>query len=374
MLEEYSLSDLWSEKFPNSHRGTFHRGTYSARLDYWMVPSHQVARASIKILPHPLSDHCIVTVEISLSSDKRGPGYWRFNNSLLNDPTFVSEMRTFLDETVAEAEGDPNIQWEWVKFKIRSFSIEYSIKKKRERNRLIKQLQDRLNSLATEFDLSTSPDIAAETTSIKCQLGKILQSKASAAIFYSKARWSMYGERPTSYFLGLEKRQSRDNTVTALIDDTGQIVTQNTAILNMERDYFTNIYKEDPTSLRHIEELPLSGDNVPRISDLNHQRINRPFSEEELFSSLKELNKGKVPGSDGITPEFYVTFWETIKHNLIESIFYSIDQGRMSDQQRSGIINLMPKKGLDRRHLANWRPITLLNTDLKIMSKAHLIW
>lgn len=31
LMEEYSLSDLWREKFPNNHRGTFHRGTYSAR-------------------------------------------------------------------------------------------------------------------------------------------------------------------------------------------------------------------------------------------------------------------------------------------------------------------------------------------------------
>lgn len=367
-MEDYSLSDLWAEKFPNKRRGTFHRGTYSARLDYWLIPSHLLPQSSIKILPHPLSDHCLVSVEISLSNNKRGPGYWRFNNDLLKDPTFVSEMRIFQEEILAERVGDPNLQWEWAKFKIRSFSIRYSIKRKRDS--LVKQLEDRLHTLSAELDLSPSPEIAAETASIKRELGEILQSRASAAIFSSKVRWSMYGERPSSYFLGLEKRRSKANTVTALVDGTGLTVTDNEDILNMERDYFTEIYKEDPSSLSPIEDLPLTPDDVPRISDLSNTLINRPFTEEEFHSSLKELNKGKAPGSDGITPEFYLAFWDLVKRDFMNSITYSIDQGKLSDQQRTGIITLIPKKGLDRCHLSNWRPITLLNSDLKIMSKA----
>lgn len=49
---------------------------------------------------------------------------------------------------------------------------------------------------------------------------------------------------------------------------------------------------------------------------------------------------------------------------------YSIDQGFLSQEQRVGIVTLIPKKGQDRFHLANWRPITLLNSNFKIFSKA----
>lgn len=110
----------------------------------------------------------------------------------------------------------------------------------------------------------------------------------------------------------------------------------------MQKDFFTKIYREDPALLTDLEDLPLTTEDVPRISDLSNLSINQPFSEEELLTSLKELNKGKTPGSDGITPEFYTTFWDLIKQDYMEVIEYSLEQGRLLDQQRSGIITLIP--------------------------------
>lgn len=50
-------------------------------------------------------------------------------------------------------------------------------------------------------------------------------------------------------------------------------------------------------------------------------------------------------------------------------MFY-LTQGSLSHEQRTGIVTLIPKKALDRLMLKNWRPITLLNADSKIFSKA----
>lgn len=54
----------------------------------------------------------------------------------------------------------------------------------------------------------------------------------------------------------------------------------------------------------------------------------------------------------------------------MQSFLFSTDQGESTDGQKLGIITLLPKKGLDKSSISNWRPITLLNTDLKIKSKA----
>lgn len=51
------------------------------------------------------------------------------------------------------------------------------------------------------------------------------------------------------------------------------------------------------------------------------------------------------------------------------SLQYSLKMGKLSDSQRRGIITLVPKKEVDRRFIANWRPISLLNTDYKIYTK-----
>ena len=48
----------------------------------------------IDIRPGILSDHCIVNYEMTLFATTKGPGLWRFNNSLLDDDNFVSWVKS----------------------------------------------------------------------------------------------------------------------------------------------------------------------------------------------------------------------------------------------------------------------------------------
>lgn len=370
LLEEYNLADIWKQKNPASPRGTFHRGSYSARLDYWFVPAWLTPKTVTSISPYALSDHSIISIQVTFEDNPRGTGFWRFNNLLLSDTQFKEEMSTYIQEIKEENIGNPNLQWEWLKYKIKNFCIQFASRKKRERNRIQQELEARLHLLTEEEDFTSSQDLISEAQSIRRELTEIYQTKANMAMFRSKARWSMHGEKPSAYFLGLEKRRAKDSTVTSLLGQSGRLITSNHQILEMERDFFANIYDEDPTELDSTESLPLEPQDIPQISELNQQRINRPFTTEEYHEALKNLNKNKSPGSDGVTPEFYLAFWHLLKEPFFQSMEYSLENGTLSEQQRIGLITLIPKKGLDRTHLTNWRPITLLNSDFKILSKA----
>ena len=78
----------------------------------------------------------------------------------------------------------------------------------------------------------------------------------------------------------------------------------------------------------------------------------------------------KSPGNDGLSVEFYKTFWDDIKNVFFESVCYSRLVGELSISQRQSIIKLIEKKDKDKRFIANWRPISLLNVDTKIISKS----
>lgn len=81
-----NLTDAWRQRNPNSKKGTIHRGSYSARLDYWFISNHLMPTISpLKINPHPLSDHSMLKLEVGVEELDRGPGYWQFNNTLLED-------------------------------------------------------------------------------------------------------------------------------------------------------------------------------------------------------------------------------------------------------------------------------------------------
>lgn len=109
---------------------------------------------------------------------------------------------------------------------------------------------------------------------------------------------------------------------------------------------------------------------MPRLSEEEKNGLEIPFSEEELRKALGELNANKAPGTDGIPPEYYRMFWHLLARYYCQSLDYSIQNGRMTDSQKRGIITLVPKKDVDRRRINNWRPITLRNADYKIYTKA----
>jgi hypothetical protein len=82
------------------------------------------------------------------------------------------------------------------------------------------------------------------------------------------------------------------------------------------------------------------------------------------------MNEDTSPGNDGLTVEFYKFFWDEIKHTFFASIIEGKIKGVLSISQRQAIIKLIEKKDKDKLKIKNWRPISLLNVDLKILSKA----
>ena len=62
-------------------------------------------------------------------------------------------------------------------------------------------------------------------------------------------------------------------------------------------------------------------------------------------------------------------FWKNISKELLESFNEGKNKGILSNSQRQAVIKLLEKKGKDKRLIANWRPISLINFDSKILTK-----
>ena len=82
------------------------------------------------------------------------------------------------------------------------------------------------------------------------------------------------------------------------------------------------------------------------------------------------MKNNKTPGNDGLTKEFYETFWDKLKTPLMKSINRDFYTKILSISQRQPVIKLIEKKNRNKRYIKNWRPISFLNVDTKILSKA----
>ena len=97
--------------------------------------------------------------------------------------------------------------------------------------------------------------------------------------------------------------------------------------------------------------------------------LDRLISLEELRVALFDANKNKTPGYDGLPYEFYQTFWHLLSRDFLQVVNYSLNEAKhLPYSHTTSIITLVYKKN-DRRILKNWRPISLLCCDYKIISK-----
>ena len=90
------------------------------------------------------------------------------------------------------------------------------------------------------------------------------------------------------------------------------------------------------------------------LSDQLRMQLEVFILEDELFNALMTLKTGKVCGVDGLTLEFYRTFWRKLVCPLHAMLSHAIEQGRLSTSAHCGIINLILKKGKDNKLVRNW--------------------
>ena len=105
------------------------------------------------------------------------------------------------------------------------------------------------------------------------------------------------------------------------------------------------------------------------ISQTDKAYCENEISLDQLENAMKGLPFHKSPGLDGLPVEFYRTMWNTIKHDFYQLVNEISNDNELSFSQKRGVIRIIFKKQ-DRNDLKYYRPITLLDIDVKINSKA----
>ena len=77
---------------------------------------------------------------------------------------------------------------------------------------------------------------------------------------------------------------------------------------------------------------------------------------------------GIAPGLDGLPADFLQHFWNIMGQDLLDVLKESFGKGLLPASCRRAVISLLPKKG-DLTLLKNWRPVSLLCSDYKVLSK-----
>ena len=111
LLNACSSIDIWRYLHPTSSKNTWTRsnGSLSSRIDFILVPHVWVPSvSSCDIVACPFSDHCAVVMSVRVPEvPSHGPGVWKLNLSVLNDPEYISLITNFWSDWRAAQPRSP---------------------------------------------------------------------------------------------------------------------------------------------------------------------------------------------------------------------------------------------------------------------------
>ena len=126
LKEKFDLCDIWRIRNPKTKIYTFRQkhvsGLIQRRLDYFYISnSMQVSVKNTDVLTSLLTDHSPITFSCFKNEEsKRGRGFWKFNNSLIENAEYVLQMKKIILDTLNE------VIWEYLKYNIRKYTIKFS--------------------------------------------------------------------------------------------------------------------------------------------------------------------------------------------------------------------------------------------------------
>jgi hypothetical protein len=233
---------------------------------------------------------------------------------------------------------------------------------KKEKLRLSSIIDD-LEALAKVGPLSTQ-EIELKNQS-NTKIASLLREEKLKWYQCSKSQFILEGDSNTRYFHSVTNGRHRKKRIHSLVQDEGTIEG-----LDNLKAYITDYYKilfgaPDEGNFSMDESRT---DYIPQVFYAENNFLTAEYSKEEVRKVIFQMEHNKAPGRDGFLAEFYQTFWETIKRDLLD-LFSCLHAGQLKlFRLNFGEIILLPKVN-EAERIEQYRPIYLLNVSFKIFMK-----
>jgi hypothetical protein len=306
----------------------------------------------------PTSDHCPCVV--SIQTNIPGSKLFRFENYWAAHPGFHQVVTDSWSKPTHKGNSAANIN---AKFKRLRYDLKFWSKSISRLSICIE------NSNKAILELDTMEDCRPLSTpemNFRIILKKHLCNLLHYQNIYWKKRctirWTKFGDENTKFFQAMATERHRKNSIATLALPDGAIVTEHA-------DKEKLIFEAFKDRLGTCDSPTMQFDLSAIISPVDGlEELSQPFTKAEIDEIIKSMPVDKAPGPDGFNGLFLKTCWETIKEDVYQLCF-DFYEGKLNlDSINMGYITLIPKTQSP-QEVGDYRPITLLNCVLKILTK-----
>ena len=376
LIRDLRFCDLWFLCNRNI-KYTYVRNDYGSRIDRLYCQELNNRIITCEVFPVSFSDHSSVISKVKINQNiKMGNYYWRLNVKLLDDAEIKEKFITLWRFLKSRKESFRSINNWWsdfVKPEIKRFYTIEGMRKSKERYGLINYLECKLRKQHDTLDANGSLDYGA-LKDTKDLINNLKSQVMEGAKIRARIQDMVEGEKVSSYLLGKQRSISSKKLMVELLSEKDVIegLNENVSLKKSETielyvyKYFEKLYKKDNGNINIQEQFLHFIDR--KITDEMNDLLTKEISLKELHDVIFSFNNNRSPGIDGIPIEFYKFFWDVIKDDFLLVLKCILQQEILSLSQNTALISLI-SKGHDDRFISNWRPVSLLCCDYKILAK-----
>ena len=384
LMIEYDMVDIWRQRNPKIRQYTWARHnpeTVMSRLDFYLV-SQTVKNCvvNVDILPTIRSDHDIPTIMIKKTGAVRGPGFWKLNTSLLGNQEYTDQIKEIIKTEKAKVFETPTKKLEFIEFKVKEYTVKFASQKRRSKENKLKALERKILACQQELisikegiaqDLAGLPfskqQILQHLDRLYSDREQILQEKVQSILIRNRRDWLIHGEKNSKLFFSLEKSRYLRKNRYQLMSSDGRLLDKNEDILQEQYYFYSQLYTAEEIDQELLASF-LDAIELPQVTDVQNQMLTADITIAEVKEILWSMESNKIPGLQGLPPEFYRYFWEDLGQLVFYVLQEALEHGFPQTTSR-GILSLMEKENRNLLELKNWRPLSLLNTIFKLLSK-----
>jgi len=359
-----------------------------SRIDQCYNPSHiQDAHWNTEILDTVAgSDHCAVlnTLELRSANQSRGKDLFTIKEDIIFQPRINSELASINAKHLAlfDTGADPNDTKKSLLKEVRKYLKKNSKKQKSAINKEIAKLELTLEAMHTNQICSPCTDSIHARSVIQDQLAeeraKLRPPSAKHANFSFKKEECMSAELFQTTFhktLG----GSFITSLNAGINwaDKATVPPKDTHLPKQSK----KVHEEGANYFEELARPEVQNDDTKKARDIIYEllekwgvdsttadKVGADITTEEVEKISSHLPLGKSAGPDRIPNAYWKTFSKQLAPLLTACYNQSRNSGIFPQGFSDGIVAILFKKG-NRTDIRNYRPITLLNGDYKILTR-----
>ena len=397
MQQTHGLSDVWRHLHPQLlefTRTTRSQGSVSSgRTSRWLISEELLDLGwgveCVHLYGELPGDHAAVSLKLTPpDAPLLGKGGWVFPTYLLGLPEYADMMRDEIEGfwgTLPTGLGAAE-QWDACKVMVKRRTLAYCYARAAAMRAARAQLQATVD--VARAGQAQFPHLASMLPAAISALQQHDEAREAERSIPLEAMWAEHGERSSYWFHRLGRLPNSNQPISQVKDPAGGALAScataagTTLAGHRLADFFDGekvgglfypAHVDAAQQAALLADIDSTLDAAGQAACLGPQQDGR-LTLGCLQAALAASPKGKKPGCDGLPYEFYSTFWGQLGEHMLaafnEPFLSAVAAPAMSETSRTGLIVLLHKGGgKPRDDPDSYRPITLLNCDVKLVAK-----